>query len=173
MAEADDDISNEVEERTPVCLNELSAIMEDIANFDGPYWANGTIGSKPELYVLSTITTYNNIDGLHGLRSTPQYGFNSGMKEFGQAGYNATMSELSNNLMSMDAVEMLDKSHITSDVFLNALSYLMFLKRKRSNIVKARVCADRQPQQEFILKKESSSPIVSTYALFRCRAQLM
>ena len=79
---------------------------------------------------------------LHGLRSTPQYGFNRGMKEFGQAGYDATMLELSNNLIGMDTVAMLDKSRITSDVFMNVLSYLMFLQRKRSNVVKARQCAD-------------------------------
>ena len=116
--------------------------------------------------MLSAITTYNSIDGLHGLRSTPQYGFNRGMKEFGQAGYDATVWELSDNLIGMDAVEMLDKSCITSDVFMNALSYLMFLKRKRTDVVKVRGCADRRPQREFISKEESSSPTVSTYALF-------
>ena len=51
------------------------------------------------------------------------------MKEFEQAGYNATVSELSSNLIGMDAVDMLDKTQITSDVYVNALSYLMFLKR--------------------------------------------
>ena len=76
------------------------------------------------------------------------------------------MHELSDNLIRMDAVEMLDKSCITSDVFMNALSYLMFLKRRRIDIVKARGCADGQPQRKFILKEESSSPTASTYALF-------
>ena len=80
--------------------------------------------------MLSAINSYNNINGLHGLRSTPQYSFNRGMKEFGQAGYDATVSELIDNLIGMDAVEMLDKSRITSDVFMNALSYLMFLKER-------------------------------------------
>ena len=138
----DDDESTEVEERANVCSNELNSIIEDTTNLHGPFWANGTIGSKTELYMLSVITTYNNIDGLHGLRSTPQYGFNRGMKEFGQAGYDATVSELSDNLIGMDAVQMLDKSWITSDVFMNALSYLMFLKRKRTDVVKARGCSD-------------------------------
>ena len=59
--------------------------------------------------MLSAITTYNNIDSLHGLRSTPQYGFNWGMKEFEQAGYDATVSKLSDNLIGMNAVDMLDK----------------------------------------------------------------
>ena len=93
--------------------------------------------------MLSAINTYNNIDGLHGLRSTPQYGFNRGMKEFGQAGYDATVLELSDNLIGMDAVKMLGKSRITSDVFMNALSYLMFLKRKRIERMRRRATAAR------------------------------
>ena len=116
--------------------------------------------------MLSAITMYSNIDGLHGLRSTPQYGFNRGMKEFGQEGYNVTESQLSDNLIGMDTVDMLDKSQATSDVYANTLSYLMFLKRKRTSAVKARGCADGRPQREYIAKDESSSLTVSTYALF-------
>ena len=67
----------------------------------GPYWNNGTVVIETDLHMLSVITTYNNIDGLHGLRSTPQYGFNQGMKEFEQAGYNATVSDLTNRLVCM------------------------------------------------------------------------
>ena len=136
------DGSNETDERVNLFSNELNSIIEDTENLDGQYWANGTLGSKTDLYMLSAITTYNNIDGLHGLRSTSQYGFNRGMKEFGQVGYDATVSELSNNPIGMDAVAMLDKSRIISDVFMNELSYLMFLKRKRTDIEKATGCAD-------------------------------
>ena len=162
----DDDRSTEVEERAQIRSNKLNSLLEDTSNYDGPFWANGTIGSKTDLYMLSAITTYNNINGLHDLRSTPQYEFNRGMKEFGQAGYDATVSELSDNLIGMDTVQMLDKSRITSDVFMNALSYLMFLKRKKTDVVKARGCVDGRPQREFISKEESCSPTVSTYALF-------
>ena len=49
---------------------------------------------------------------------------------------------------------------------MNALSYPMFLNRKRIDVVKARGCTDGRPQREFISKEESISPIVSTYALF-------
>ena len=110
---------------------------------------------------------YNNIDGVYGLRFTPQYGFNRSMKEFGQAGYNATASsELSDNFIGMYAVEMLDKSLIINDVFMNALSYLMYLKRKRIDVVKARGCTDGRPQHGFLSKDKSSYPTVSTYAIF-------
>ena len=47
-----------------------------------------------------------------------------------------------------------------------SLSYLMFLKRKRNSQVKARGCADGIPQQEYIIKLESSLPCVKTHALF-------
>ena len=47
----------------------------------------------------------------------------------------------------------------------NALSYLMFLKRKRTGKVKARGCADGRPQRDYISKEESSSPTVSLYSL--------
>ena len=75
----DDDESTEVEEQAQVCLNEPNSLLEDTPNYDGPFWAKGTVGSKTEQFVLSAITTYNNIDGLHGLRFTPQYGFNRGV----------------------------------------------------------------------------------------------
>ena len=70
----------------------------------------------------------------------------------------------------MDAVVyMLDKSRITitNDMYMNALSYLMFLKRKRTRVVKARGYADGRPQQhKFIWKRKPSFLIVSTYTLF-------
>ena len=100
--------TNKTYERAKLRSNELNSIIEDTENLDGKYWANDTLEFKTDLYMSSAITTYNNIDGLHSLRSTPQYGFNRSMKEFGQAGYNATVSELSDKLFGMDAVEMLD-----------------------------------------------------------------
>ena len=42
----------------------------------------------------------------------------------------------------------------------------MFLKRKRTGDVKARGCAIGRSQRKYILKEESSSHTVSTYALF-------
>ena len=93
---------------------------------DAPYWNNGTITTDNKSCMLSVIATYSNIDGLHGLQLTPQYGFSRRMKEFGEAGYNATVSELSDNLIGMNMVDMLSKKQITSDVCINTLSYLMF-----------------------------------------------
>ena len=47
------------------------------------------------------------------------------MKEFEQEGYDATVSELSNNLIGMDAVDMLDKARITSDVYMKGVNSCM------------------------------------------------
>ena len=152
----DDDVDNAtpVEAGVNVPYNKLSSDFGD-----APYWNNGTIATDGESYMLSAIATYSNMDGLW---STPQYGFNRGISEFGKAGYDATVSELSDNLIGMNAEKMLNKKQITSDVCINALSYLMFLKRKRTSDIKARGCANRQPQREFISKEESSLPTVST-----------
>ena len=89
--------------------------------------------------MLSIIATFTNRDGL---RSTPQYEFSRGISEFKQEGYNTTVSELSNNLIGMNAVDMLDKKQITKDICITALSYLMFLKRKRTGDVKERGCTN-------------------------------
>ena len=52
------------------------------------------------------------------------------MKEFGESGYEATLAELDNNLIGMGAIKMLERLEVTTVVYKNALSYLMFCKRK-------------------------------------------
>jgi hypothetical protein len=64
-------------------------------------------------YVLSTITSYSNIEAS---KSTPQYGFNRGLKEFGTPGYEATVKELDDNLLGMGAVKMLNPSEINKTI---------------------------------------------------------
>jgi hypothetical protein len=125
----------------------------------GPYWA---LAQSTQAYVLSTITSYSNVEAS---KSTPQYGFNRGLKEFGDLGYEATVKELDDNLLGMGAVKMLKPSEINRTIRFEALNYLMFLKRKRCGKIKARGCADGRPQREYISKDESSSPTVSIYAL--------
>ena len=47
-----------------------------------------------------------------------------------------------------------------------ALGYLMFLKKKRCGAIKGRGCADGWKQRAYITKEESTSPTVSTEAVF-------
>ena len=80
---------------------------------------------------------------------------------FGDSGFDATTAELNDNLISRGVIQMLMSEEVTSEIHKTSLSSLMFLKRKRSEKVNARRCADGGPQQEYITKEESSSPIVS------------
>ena len=135
------------------------SIPKELDSDLGPYW---TLAQSNEAYVLNTIATYSNIEAS---KSTPQYGFNKGLKEFGALGYEATVKELDDNLLGMGAVQMLNPSQVGKTIRYEALNYLMFLKRKRCGKIKARGCADGRPQREYISKDESSSPTVSIYAL--------
>ena len=60
---------------------------------------------------------------------------------------------------------MVKPKKLEPELCINALTYLMFLKRKRTGKVKARGCANGRSQREYIRKEESSSPTVSIYAL--------
>ena len=92
--------------------------------------------------------------------------FQKGTKVFKDERYKATVKELSKNLIGKNVIDMLPGNSVTSDMMKMSLSYLMFLKRKRSLDVKARGYADGRPQREYITKIESSSPCVKTHALF-------
>ena len=106
-----------------------------------PYWSNGTIATNAKFYLLSVIATFSNMDGL---RFSLQYGFSKGMTEFKQEGYDATVSELDGNLIGINIVVILDKRKITKDTCIIVLSYLMFLKRKRTGDIEARGYANGQ-----------------------------
>jgi hypothetical protein len=140
-------------------IDDSSSVPKELDSDLGPYW---NLDQSKEAYVLNTITSYSNIEAS---KSTPQYGFNRGLKEFGSLGYEATVKELDDNLLGMGAVQMLQPSKVSRNTRYGALNYLMFLKRKRCGKVKARGCADGRPQREYISKDESSSPTVSIYAL--------
>ena len=138
---------------------EEPSVPSELVSDLGSYWA---FAQSSHAYVLNTIASYNNIEAS---KSTPQYGFNRGLKEFKDLGYEATVKELDDNLLGMNAVKMLNPSEVNQHIRYEALNYLMFLKRKRCGKIKARGCADGRPQREYITKEESSSPTVSIYAL--------
>jgi hypothetical protein len=133
--------------------------LDNSSNPDGYWGINAHLMCE---YVLNTIVSFTNFKAS---KSTPQYGFNRGMKEFGELGFEATMKDLDDNLIGMGAVRMLEPNEVNKDVWCEDLSYLMFLKRKRDGTVKARGYADGRPQCEYISKNDSSSPTVSIYAL--------
>ena len=122
------------------------------------------VGSVIHEYIVGSFIQH--YDNLEATLSTPQYGFEKGLKVFKELGYNATMKELDKNLIGKNVMNMLPARSITHDMMKMSLGYLMFLKRKRCGKIKARGCADGRPQREYITKLESSSPCVKTHALF-------
>ena len=98
--------------------------------------------------------------------STPQHGFQKGLKIFKEMGYNTTIKELDKNLIGKNVMNMLPAGSITNHMMKISLGYLMFLKRTRYGKIKARGCTDGRPQREYITKLESSPPCVKTHALF-------
>ena len=58
------------------------------------------------------------------------------------------------------------KKDLTPEQRLDALAYLMFLKRKRSGKVKSRGCADGRKQRAWTSKEEVTSPTVAMEAVF-------
>lgn len=102
---------------------------------------------------------------LYAKKATPQYGFHKGIKEFGNDDREATKQELHENLFGMDDTTMIKPEHLEKDMCLNVLTYLMFLKQKRTGKIKARVCVDGRLQQEYIGKEEASSPTVNMHYL--------
>ena len=118
------------------------------------------VGSVIHEYIVgSVIQHYGN---LKATLSTPQYGFQKGLKEFKELGYEATIKELDKNLIGKNVMDMLPSKSITHDMMKILLAYLMFLRRKRCGKIKARGCADGRSQREYITKLEPSSPCVKT-----------
>jgi hypothetical protein len=152
-------ITDEIEVTNDTIVDAEPDVPNELKSDLGSYWV---LAQSSYIHVLSTISSYSNIEAS---KSTPQYGFNRGLKEFGALGYEATVKELDDNLLGMGAVKMLQPSEINKNIQYEALHYLMFLKRKRCGKIKARGCADGRPQREYISKDESSSPTVSIYAL--------
>jgi hypothetical protein len=149
------EIEEEQEQVAPEAEVEPLAKKPD-DGLDGKYWTG---------YCMSVIKGYGNLEAT---LLTPQYGSKKGLAMFGEAGYDTTVKELDENLIGRDVIQMLDPKSVTYDMFQMPLSYLMFLKRKRCGLIKARGCADGRSQCDYITKAESSSPTVKTQALMCC-----
>ena len=103
---------------------------------------------------------------LEATLSTPQCGFQKGMKVFKVKGYTATVNELDKNFLGRNVIDMLPAKFITHAMIKMSLIYLMFLEKRQYGKIKARGCANGRSQRECITKLESSLPCVKTYALF-------
>ena len=96
---------------------------------------------------------------------TEQMSVKKGLKTFGEAGANAVVEEMQ-QLEYRDVLEPVKTSELSHSQRKRALRYLMYLKQKRCGRIKARGCADGRKQRVYKTKDETSSPTVSTEALF-------
>ena len=58
------------------------------------------------------------------------------------------------------------RKDLTPEQKREVLGYLMFLKKKRCGKIKGRGCADGRKQRAYITKEQSTSPTISTEAVF-------
>lgn len=63
-------------------------------------------------------------------------------------------------------IKPVKRKDLTREQKRKALNYLMYLKQKRCGRIKARGCADGRKQRDYKSKDETSSPTVSTEAVF-------
>ena len=140
------------------------AVRKLNSNLDGIHWNDSMVDLVIHEHCIGLmIRKYTN---LKATLSTPQYGFQKGMKAFKEKGYKATLKELGKNLIGKNVINMLLTRSIVHDMMKMLLAYLMFLKRKRSGLSKAMGYTDDRPQREYITKLESNSPCAKSHALF-------
>jgi len=96
---------------------------------------------------------------------TEQMTAQRGLTQFGDRGATAIEKELQ-QLLTRKVMHGVHAHTLTRHQRGAALRYLMFLKEKRSGEVKGRGCADGRKQRLYKTKEETSSPTVSTEALF-------
>ena len=66
----------------------------------------------------------------------------------------------------MNALKPLDANILTVEKKKSMIASLILLTEKRDCTLKARQCADGRKQYEYMMKKESTSPTVSTKSIF-------
>ena len=100
-----------------------------------------------------------------GSVETGQMSMRKGLKVFGEPGYAAVKKEMQ-QLHDRKVMQPVNRKDLSPSQKKEALGYLMFLKKKRCGAIKGRGCADGRKQRAYITKEESTSPTVSTEAVF-------
>ena len=98
-------------------------------------------------------------------KDTPQMSMKRGLRMFGEEGYTAVRKEMQ-QLHDRKVMQPVKRKDLTPVQKREALGYLMFLKKKRNGTVKGRGCADKRKQRAYITKEDSTSPTISTEAVF-------
>lgn len=94
-----------------------------------------------------------------------QYSLKAGLSRFKEAGEEALKKELT-QLHDMDVFVPIPESNLSDEQKRKALSMVTFIKQKRDDRVKGRVCANGQKQREDFTKEEAASPTVTNESVF-------
>ena len=100
-----------------------------------------------------------------GPDDTAQMSMKKGLKVFGAGGYAAVKQEMQ-QLHDRRVMQPVRRKDLSPAQKREALGYLMFLKKKCCGKIKGRGCADGRKQRAYITKEESTSPTISTEAVF-------
>ena len=100
-----------------------------------------------------------------GSEETGQMSMKKGVKVFGEPGYAGVKKEMQ-QLHDRKVMQPVNQKDLSPSQKKEALGYLMFLKKKRCGTIKGRGCADGRKQRAYITKEESTSPTISTEAMF-------
>jgi hypothetical protein len=121
---------------------------------------------KPRSYDFQYDHQYLMFDEPFGLLfMTEQMSMKKGLQRFGKKGADAVVAEL-RQLHYRKSIKPKHKHDLSRDEQRRALRYLMYLKQKRCGRIKARGCADGRKQRIYKTRDETSSPTVSTEAVF-------
>jgi hypothetical protein len=96
---------------------------------------------------------------------TEQMSLKKGLKYFGKSGADAVVAEM-RQLDYRKVIKPVNGKELTREQKRRALHYHMYLKQKRCGRIKARGCADGRKQRLYKSKEETSSPTVTTEAVF-------
>ena len=106
------------------------------------------------------LTTANDV-----AEETAQMSMKEGLRVFGEEGYAAVRKEMQ-QLHDRKVMQPINHKDLTPAQKRESLGYLMFLKKKRSGTIEGCGCADGRKKRAYITKEESTSPTISTEAVF-------
>ena len=96
---------------------------------------------------------------------TAQMSMKKGLKIFGEQRYTTVKKEMQ-QLHDRKVMQPINRRDLSPAQKMEALGYLMFLKKKGCGTIKGRGCVDGRKQRAYITKEESTSPTISTEAVF-------
>ena len=99
------------------------------------------------------------------LEDTPQMSMKKGLKMFGEGGYAAVKKEIQ-QLHDRKVMQPVRRKDLSPEQKREALGYLMLLEKKHCGKIKGWGCADGHKQRAYITKEQSTSPTISTEAVF-------